>query len=134
MELDEFWKNIEGLYVGTQTDFSPDGEEIKERDLGTDGTYDFSNIKIFANWTVDGSRLYATRYSLIGHNGDSAGIFVPAASYCKFKLFLLAQHHNVQPEEFRSLCCSILVLTSIITFHKLHHRTKKMAKLFNLHL
>lgn len=81
VEQDEFWRNIEGLYFGTQTDFSPDGEEMKERDLGTDGTYDFSDIKIFANWTIDGSRLYVVRYSLIKHNGNSAGIFVPAASY-----------------------------------------------------
>ena len=88
-ESNDIWANIEGLYIGSQTDFSPDGEEMNERDLGTGGTYDFADLKIFTNYTVNGSRLYISRCVLIKHNADGEdsvqlpGLFVPAQSYCK---------------------------------------------------
>ena len=96
-DQNDLWKNLEGLYVGTQSDFSKDGEKLTKyylpgAELAGIGSYDFSNAKMFLNHTVDGSRGYFQRYLLAKHNADGTlipgiqlpGLVLPGSRFCKY--------------------------------------------------
>ena len=90
-----FWKT--GLTIREQVSYTADGNKATEVYLpGTQeifqqfnlGSYDASNIKVFANNTVAGSRMIGNQYHLMKHNAGNGtislpGFVAPFDVYCK---------------------------------------------------
>jgi len=78
-EGDAFWKTREGLYVGNQCEYGGDGIPRNKQylpRLGPEsgaGTWNFCDVKVMTNITVDGTRMSTHSWLIVKHNSDSKG-------------------------------------------------------------
>ena len=84
-DQDKFWGDFSGLYYGVTADDLPDGSPFTERTFdGLPGSFDFSDMRRFVNFTVSGSRLHYKILNMAKSNTPGIpGIVYPFEAYCK---------------------------------------------------
>ena len=82
----EFWGDFSGLYVGDDAYALPDWSPFTERAIdGIPGSFDFSDIRRFTNFTVSGSRFnYKTVILAKSNTPGIPGLVIPYEVYCKY--------------------------------------------------
>ena len=106
-DQDDFWGDFSGLYVGDYTYAAPDWSLLTERTFNTlPGSYDFSALKRFVNFTVSGSRFH---YKVLTMAKSSIpgmpGVVLPSEVYCKYLYVVL------------SAACTLNLMTNYCNVH-----------------
>ena len=104
-DQDDFWGDFSGLYVGDYTYSSADWSLLTERTFNTlPGSYDFSALKRFVNFTVSGSRFHYKVLTMAkSSTAGMPGVILPSEVYCKYlyvvcaacTLDLMTNYYNV---------------------------------------
>ena len=86
-DQNNFWENsVSGLYVGNYHYALPDWSPFTERTVdGIPGSFDFSDTKMFYNFTVSGSRFHYKVVVMAKSNVPGIpGFVLPIEAYCKY--------------------------------------------------